>query len=137
MNKLSLQEAIIGFIATVTLVFKIGLIAIPIAMVSAILWAVGGAYLKTIRREGVSLLCGISSAILLKNPYCLFAIPLSMLVLHQGDGFPDHRPSTKSEGSFIGKIVEYFIKNEKIGGLVTKLFWPVILQLAFVPIWRS
>ena len=135
MNKISKQEFVVGFAATITLAFKIGWYATPLSIACSVLWAIGGTYAKFIRREGVSILCGTVACLVLRNSFCLFAIPAAMLVLHQGDGFPDHRPTTLDEGSRIGKFIERFVSNPEIGGPITKMMIAFLLQLAFIPIW--
>lgn len=97
----------------------------------------GGTIRKIIRRYGVPLLVGVVSCFMLKSQLPILSIPIAILVLHIGDGFPDHRPTTRDEGSALGRFVEKFIPDMEVGGIVTKLLVVAILQFAWIPIWVS
>lgn len=135
-TKFAWQEFWIGFGATITLILKLGWIMIPLALICGYLWMLGGSYFKAIRRAGVPIIVLIAygfqswlgSAVILSGGYGILCL---------GDGFPDYRPSTWDEGSWLGKQVERFTMDVELGGWITKLIPPVLLQLAWLPIWLS
>ena len=130
LKDLSPQEFIIGCLATVALAFKIHWWALLVIPLCGLLWMIGGTFPKAIRRWGVPIVCAVSHL----TWWCLLSIPLGVLILSQGDGFPDHRPTTSDPGSPLGRFVERYLPNMDVGGLVTKLLIAVIFQASILPI---
>ena len=126
MNRLSKQEFILGFFSTILLTFKLGWWGLLLACITSVLWPLGGTYWKPIRR------CGVPLAVLLftQNWWCL----LGFFPLLIGDGFPDHRTTTKDEGSWLGRQVEKVWPDDKVSGILTKVLVVIILQAAWLPI---
>lgn len=138
MRKLSMQEFFIGVVSTLTLALKIGWWVVPLSVICGALWMLGGTYEKVIRRIGVpSAVCIFAAAILGWHLVFVFVPIIGFAVLTIGDGFPDHRTTTKDEGSALGRFIERFIPDVNIGGLVTKLTIVVLIQLAWIPIFVS
>lgn len=122
MNKLkdiSKQELVLGALSTAIFLNP------WLAIITAVLWACGGTFSKGIRRFGVP----IAVSLFMQNPwFMLGAFPLLC-----GDGFPDFRPTTKDEGSDIGKWVYWNITmDEYWGGIITKCIPVVLLQLIWL-----
>ena len=138
MNKFSWQEFFIGMAATASLVFLIGGWAVPLAVVSGALWMLGGTFKKGIRRYGVPFTISFFMAVS-GVPYWtnVGASVLGLTVLHIGDGFPDRRPTTADEGSWLGRQVERIFPDDRIGGPVTKWLIPIIFQVSLVPYWTG
>jgi hypothetical protein len=118
MNRISKQELIIGFLSTCIF----GTIWLPI--LTSMLWGLGGTVKKSIRRFGVP----IAVLLFTHNPLSLCGI----FPLFLGDGFPDHRESTKDEGSWLGRQVEKILPDEYVGGLTTKLIPVLLLQIVWL-----
>lgn len=130
---LNRQELWLGFLATITLYFKIGLWVIPLAILCSILWALGGAYEKIIRRLGVPVAVCLVSFMLYKSYLIWFSMPFGYAILTIGDGYPD----SSDKGSWLGRQVAKCIKDATIGGFVTKLIPVILLQIAWLPIFLS
>lgn len=117
--------------ATMPLCLKLGYVGLAISVASGFLWMFGGTYWKPIRRIGIPILIALTS-------YYLGAVSLVVAlmvggILHLGDGFPDHRPSTADPGSWLGRQVETIIPDPDLGGEVTKWI-PVVLVLVAIRI---
>lgn len=126
MNRLSVQEFVIGF--TAGLFLPLGIIT---CLITGTLWMLGGTYYKPIRRVGVPVTAVLVSLGLFHWSFFL-VIPLGFAVLCLGDGYPD--PFSGDAGSWLGQQVARFIKDDRTGGLITKLIPVVLLQVAFIPI---
>lgn len=90
-------------------------------MASAVLWAIGGSWKKSIRRYGIPVMV----AMCLSNYWALMAIP----VLHLGDGYPDN--FSGDEGSWLGQQVYQVIGPHEVGGLITKLIPVMLVQVVW------
>ena len=128
MNRLSMQEIVLGFLSTIILTIKLGWLGIALSAITAVLWVLGGSFKKSIRRIGVPLAVSLFTGV--------WWSMLGFLPLTLGDGFPDRRPTTADEGSSLGRLVEKYISSEdSIGGLITKLIPVLLLQLFWTPVW--
>lgn len=133
-DRFSYDEAARGFVATIGSVLFLGWKGIILAVACGILWMLGGTYLKTIRREGVPAAVFLWASFFNGFHWWYLFAALGILVLHQGDGFPDHRETTADEGSWMGRWVEAHIENDpEIGGPITKWIWVPIFALTLVP----
>ena len=138
MDRLSKQEFFIGVLGTIPLIFKLGAYTPWLAVFCGVLWMLGGTYNKLIRRLGVPVSVFLYSCLVLPPSYWYaLCVPMGYGVLCIGDGFPDNRPTTRDEGSFLGRLVERFISDEDGGGILTKILIPLILQLAWIPIYLA
>ena len=127
----SLQEFIIGFLAPVALIAKLSLIQLaPVCIISSLLWALGGTFKTALRRFLLPFV-----PLLFMHPAwaTLLAPVIGIAVLHIGDGFPDHRPTTADEGSWLGRQVEKVFPSDVIGGPITKWLILLIYQLSLIP----
>ena len=121
MNKLkdiSKQELILGFLSTIIFGNLI------LSILTSLLWGLGGTFKKSIRRLGVP----IAVTIVTLNPLSICGI----FPLFLGDGFPDRRPTTSDEGSWLGRQVEKIIPDEYWGGIITKCIPVVLLQFIWL-----
>lgn len=138
--KLNTQEFEIGFVAAITSIFAIGwLWGIPLALSCSLLWALGGTFNKAIRRFGVPalILLDVGHFNGYKTVYFV-GMAVGILILHLGDGFPDHRPETASSGSFLGRLVEVIVRpsdqaEADLAGIVTKWLVAGIFQISMIP----
>ena|SRR3990167_5627618 len=138
MNNISKQEFLIGILSVVPLTFKLGIYTLLLCAVTGLLWVLGGTFNKLFRRLGVPISVLIfSSTQLLPTYWYSLIVPIGFGILSIGDGFPDNRPTTRDEGSFIGRFVEMFLSNEDGGGIITKLIIAVLVQLAWIPIYLA
>lgn len=124
MKTLSKQEFVIGFCSTILLSLKIGWWGILLSIITSILWACGGSFVKAARRFGVPL----AVLIFTHNLWCLLGI-FPLLI---GDGYAD--PFSGDKGSWLGRLVSKYVSDLKTGGLITKLIVPMILQILWIPI---
>lgn len=121
MNKLkdiAPQELILGALSTIIFLNP------WLSILTSLLWGLGGSYAKGIRRFGVPIAVGVFTGSWL----ALLGVPITML----GDGFPDRRPTTQDEGSWLGRQVEKFLPDDRIGGIVTKCIPVILLQVVWV-----
>ena len=134
MNRLSIDEFFRGSVGTLVLTVILGWTGVSLSAVCGVLYMAGGTFNKSIRRFGIPLLIlAVCSLKLGFHWYYLFGL-LGIIILCQGDGFPDHRPTTEDEGSTLGKWVEKHISlNDSIGGPITKWIIPVFFQISLVP----
>lgn len=130
-KQVSWQEFGMGALATVLSFAFIGWWALVLSPACGLLWMLGGTYDKAIRRWGVNAVL-LAAAVLSSGWHWWYtaAFILGVIVLYQGDGFPDHRPTTKDPGSRLGRLVEKFIPSENPGGIVTKLLAVALFQIA-------
>ena len=134
MNRLSVQEIILGFLSTLILTIKLGWLGIALSAITAVLWVLGGTFKKSIRRYGVPITTLVFCTATLGFQWYYLLSLLGIVVLVQGDGFPDHRPTTEDEGSRLGRFVEKYINsNDAIGGPITKLIIVLLFQLSLIP----
>lgn len=106
-EKFSKVEALRGFFAAIPSVIMLGWWGVVLSLLCGLLWMLGGTYAKTIRREGVSLSVFLYFWIFTGYHWIYpIAAILGIVILHQGDGFPDHRLETEDEGSPLGRFIE-------------------------------
>ena len=121
------QELVIGAFANGLLLFKLPIVqSAPVIAASSILWTLGGTFFKPLRRFGVPLIALPFMWLSWSN---VAAAVLGIVWLHQGDGFPDRRPTTADPGSWLGKLVEKAIPAPEIGGPFTKYLAGAIYML--------
>lgn len=137
-KELSPQEFFIGLAATIFSVIFIKWWGILAAVLCGVLWVLGGTYWKPIRRFGVPSLMWVAVETYRGWPpidlWPVLAFGLGVAILHIGDGFPDHRPTTEDEGSDLGRWVEEHITaDDRIGGPLTKWLIALIFQLSLIP----
>lgn len=140
MNKLAPIEFVRGFVAVLPICFKVGWIGVSIAGLSGLLYCLGGTYSKLIRRLGIPVSIVLYMVILgFWYNWLLLTIPIGFGILSLGDGFPDHRPTTLDEGSWLGRLVEKVLDGvpDDIGGEITKWIIVLLFQLALVPVYVS
>jgi hypothetical protein len=112
------QELLLGACANSILIWIVpGDIAVPAIACSSVLWMLGGTFNKAIRRFGVPVVCALSVG---AHGWYLAAPVIGVIWLYQGDGFPDHRPTTADAGSWLGRFVEKFVPQDEVGGPLTK-----------------
>ena len=136
----SVQEFFIGCVAASGLVFIIGPVAFLAVPGCGSLWMFGGTYNKIIRRFGVPFVLWLHVQIHFDWPaidiWSALAFFMGFAILCIGDGFPDHRLTTKDKGSWLGRFVEKYIdERDYIGGPITKWLIPVIFQVSLIPYW--
>ena len=124
MNRLSMQEIILGFFSTIILTIKLGWLGIALSAITAVLWVLGGSFKKSIRRIGVPLAVSLFTGV--------WWSMLGFAVLTIGDGYPDS--FSGDEGSWLGKQVKKLGLSDKVGGLVTKVIPVILLQLFWIPV---
>lgn len=133
-DKFSYQEFFIGALAASPSIYFIGWQGIFLSIACGILWMMGGTYKTAIRRFCVPASIYImATGILGFHWYYLIGLAVGIGILHIGDGFPDRRPSTEDEGSWLGRQVEKVFPQDNVGGLITKLIIPVLFQLSLIP----
>lgn len=136
MKNFSKQEFVLGMLSVCPIIFVIGIKAMWLMVIAGALWMCGGTFNKLIRRLGVPItVYAFSVNLLPPTPYMLAMIPTGFCILCIGDGFPDNRPTTRDEGSVLGRFVERFLSDDEGGGILTKLCIPILLQLAWLPIY--
>ena len=132
LKRFSYDELFRGIVSTLILIFIYKWFGIVVSIVTGILWMLGGTYHTSIRREGIPILLfmiKISSF----QWWHLISLILGIYILHQGDGFPDHRPTTQDPGSRLGRFVERFYPEDSVGGPITKWIIVVLFQLSLIP----
>ena len=130
----SQQEFVIGAVVGLSTYPIIGWGALVLAPICSILWAFGGTYQKSIRRYLIPLeICVVVCMVNGFHYWYLLALAAGIRILHLGDGFPDRRPTTFDEGSWLGQKVEVFFPDDRIGGPLTKWLIPVIFQASLIP----
>lgn len=133
LKRFNSQEFLIGSVVHAGLVFLLGFWIIPVELLSAVLWSIGGVFYKPVRRFFVPIVPYLFLSYL--NGFQLLyvlAVVGGIAVLHIGDGFPDHRPTTKDPGSALGRFVEKFIPEPELGGKVTKWLLAAIYQVPLI-----
>ena len=111
MNRLSIDEFFRGFVGTLVLTLVLGWIGLGLSVACGVLYMLGGTFKKSIRRYGIPLLIlAVCSVKLGFHWYYLFGL-LGILILSQGDGFPDHRNTSLDAGSSLGQWVEKHISS--------------------------
>lgn len=104
---------------------------IAIGILSAVLWAIGGASFgkKIVRRLGVPILL-VSSSIFGGNTWWgLLSIPLAFGVLSIGYGIPD----SSDEGSALGRF--WYKISPKYANVLTRGTIAMLLAIAFSLVW--
>lgn len=133
MKPYSKQEFFIGLVALLPSAILLKWWGVVVAVLCGVLWVLGGTYHKAIRRWGVPALRLLAVGILLGwSRQAFAAAAIGVAVLYQGDGFPDHRPTTLDPGSRLGRFVERFIPDPEVGGPVTKWLVALAFQLSWV-----
>ena len=71
------------------------------------------------------------------NNWSFLILPIGFGILCIGDGYPDYRPTTLDEGSWLGRQVEKLGLPDEFSGELTK--WSIVLlfQLALIPVYVS
>lgn len=132
------SEFILGFLSTAILITRLHWTGLALSILTSFLWALSGAGFvpKAIRRYGVPIAAFAAVVYALHFHWWYLLMLDGIAVLHLGDSYPDFRPSTRDEGSWLGKVVYATGLSDELGGLVTKLIVVLILQLAWIPaIW--
>lgn len=134
-KKLNIEELCVGAFIQFPFYFIIGWWVIPLMIISAILWAVGGSGPKLFRRLGVPI--ATSLAIVLWNfqywtVLALFVAP-GWGVISIGYGMPDKT----DKGSFLGRFYLGQLKNYAFANMATRvttymLYWSVMVVVGKV-----
>ncbi len=139
MGKFSLQEFFIGMASTIVLFSILGIFGLVLSLFTGILWMLGGTYFKGIRRFGVPAVTFLFMAFFQGFKFhheslVISGIVIGIIILHQGDGFPDHRLTTQDEGSWLGRLVyKYIDDRDSVGGPITKWIIPILFQVSLIP----
>lgn len=113
---------------------KVGLWALPMAVVTSLLWAVGGAEggKKVVRRLGVPLTITSVCALFAHSWVPFISVPLAFGVLSIGYGIPSTQPP--DEGSWLGQYCfELANKNECLAEIYCRTIIYAFLIIAFLP----
>ena len=126
---LNRSELLIGFAVGMAFWFKLGLIAIPLAILTSVLWALSGmkGHSKLWRRIGVPLVICLVTFAKFKDWTCWFSLPMAFVVLSLGYGIPD----AFDEGSMLGRFW-YWISPD-YAELFTRVTIYLLLALSFIP----
>lgn len=133
---LSLEEMFIGHGIQFPFYFVIGWWVLPLALVSSMLWAYGGAEgtSKAWRRIGVP--AATAGFVVAFNPtmvWMLAFIPAGWGALTVGYGMPSTQPP--DEGSTLGRLMLKVLKNYKIAEFATRLTTYLLFWAAFAAVW--
>lgn len=136
-KEFSPQEFFIGALSAVLTFFLIGWMAVFTVGSCGLLWMLGGTYWKPIRRFGVPFVIWLDVEFVRGwspiDPWSITAFVLGVAILHIGDGFPDHRVLSWDPGSALGRFVERFFPDDRIGGPLTKWIIALIFQVSLLP----
>lgn len=135
--KLIKAELTVGAIVGLVFAVKVGWWALPLAVVTSLLWAVGGAEggKKIVRRLGVPLAITSACALFAHSWWPFVSVPLAFGVLSIGYGIVT--PGV-DEGSWLGRLCwKWANKNEKLAELYCRTILYTLLALAFMPCWIS
>lgn len=133
-KNLSPQEFILGALSTAIFYFSYGWRVLGLMVLTSVLWAFGGTFWHGFRRIIIPVLTIGIATLIFKSWIPVIGLPFAIWLLYQGDGFPDHRETTKDEGSPLGRFVERFVPNMEIGGPLTKLLIVLALQICWIPV---
>ncbi len=128
------EELLIGFIVGICFMPIIGLVAMPMALATAVLWNLGGAdgFSKAYRRIGVPVVCCVVVAIVKQSYIPLLSIVPAWGVLSIGYGIPSTQP--KDEGSWLGRLAYKLSEgNESLADLYCRGLIYILLALSFTP----
>ena len=103
MKKLNEEELMIGAVCGFCTVLWTGVLCIPLTTLTAILWAVGGAGIKSVRRYGVPFVWCLAVYFAHGgNLLAFLPFPFMVALLSIGYGLPSTQPY--DEGSFLGRF---------------------------------
>lgn len=128
------EELLIGAIVGLCFIPIIGLVALPMALATAILWNLGGAdgFSKAYRRMGVPLVTCITVAVVKQSLTPLISLLPVWGVLSIGYGIPSTQPP--DAGSWLGREALMLAKgHEKRADLYCRGVIYALLALAFLP----
>ena len=129
-KELNIEELFVGACIQYPFYFLIGWWVLPLMVVSAILWALGGAEKsnKLFRRLGVPVASSISVLLVLQ----WWFIPIFILPgwgsITLGYGMPD----ATDEGSFLGRLYLKFLKNYKLAQFATRITIYILYWASFI-----
>jgi hypothetical protein len=105
MRTLNSEEITIGCIFGLCFFPVIGLLAMPLAAITGVLWALSGAgYPKILRRLGVPLAASLCVFLIRHHWQIFIAVPCAFGILSIGYGIPDSTDEGSSLGRFWTKL---------------------------------
>jgi hypothetical protein len=134
-KKLNVEELIIGAVFGLVFAFKLGLWAVPLAVATSILWALGGAVEKNYRRVGCAVLPAVLGAFVLQSWQPLWAAPMAYGALCIGYGMPSTQPPDK--GSFLGQLMSGWLSSPQLANVMTRIVVYAIILISFIPLWTA
>lgn len=138
MKRLNLNELFVGACVGLYTSLFIGWWAIPVAVCSALLWAIGGAYGHSWRVYGVPMVLSFPVGLRYHSPIALLPGLLMMAVLSMGYGIPTVAPgrADNDEGSALGRFW-YTITGGNLfwANFLTRGTIYALLVLCTVPWW--
>ena len=138
---LNKNELIIGFLFALPFVFIIGFLALAIAPLTSILWALSGmnGQPKIWRRLGVPFVVCLAVFLLKHHWQAWISLPLAFGALSLGYGIPSEQPP--DEGSAIGQFYYNVVfSNEreserlKLSNICTRATIYLLLAVSFLPV---
>lgn len=130
---LNKEELLWGFIYGICFIFFMGWWAIPVSIVSAILWALGGRYGHSIRVFGVPIVVYGVLFLVTKHLSCITSGILTGLTLSIGYGQVtfDSGMNIIDEGSALGRF--WYGISTKYSNILTRGTIVLLLILSFIP----
>jgi len=114
LNSLNKEEIAVGFFIQLPFYFLIGLWVLPLAVLSGLLWAIGGDGYKWVRRFGVPALTTL--ALIYNHHFIFLAYPFACLAVCLGygekswlwNGFMDLKGDRK-EADYLTRLITYIL----------------------------
>lgn len=137
--KLNKEELTIGAVFGLSFCLKVGFWGLLIAPLTALLWALGGAYgsNKAFRRVGCAVLPSVAVAVLKASWWPLLAIPLAFGAFTIGYGMPDKSDAGSALGRFWMNLLHPIDPQGKWANIATRATVYVLLAIAFIPVWMA
>ena len=131
---LNREELILGAVYALIFTYWLGIMVIPIAILSSLFWAISGSSWKfnpkLLRRLGCPLLVSVTICIRYNTFIPLISVPFAFCVLSLGYGIPSTQPP--DEGSTLGKF--WFKISEKYANLLTRSTIYSLLAISHIPV---